>query len=96
MLKLHPLDSPRHYEDSQIKIMLGQTPWELILLNHLKSNKIKNKNLMSISSTALAYTLMFFNKILEEKNIKCIFLWELFPTPFNKSAESFYNTIENF
>jgi hypothetical protein len=96
ILKLHPFDKNiALYKKLNLKILKenSQTPWEIIVYNHILNKKFHEKSLLTIGSTSLCNTHLFFSKILENSNIKYKLLCDLFNTPFNKATKEFYNNL---
>lgn len=95
IIKIHPFDKNIDlYKELNIKILTcnSQTPWELIVFNHIMRNKFNNKTLMTIGSTSLCNTHLFFSNC-EKNNINFQILSKLFYTPFNKRIEKFYTNL---
>ena len=97
VLKLHPFDKNielyRNIGLDTLEID-SQTPWELIVYNHIINKNFNKKNLLTIGSTSLSNTYLFFHKILND-SIKFKLLSNLFNTPFNKDTEQFYNNLSS-
>lgn len=95
ILKIHPFDKNKSlYEKLNIKILEcdTQTPWELIVFNHLIHNKFNNKTLMTIGSTSLCNTHLFFSDC-KKNNINFKIMSNQFYTPFNKRVNDFYRNL---
>lgn len=95
ILKLHPFD--KHislYKKLGLKVleMDSQTPWEIIVYNHILNNKFNTKNLLTIGSTSLCNTYLFFHTSLN-CDIKFKILSNLFYTPFNDATKQFYDNL---
>lgn len=97
VLKLHPFDkSIELYKNLGLKILEAdsQIPWELIVYNHIINRRFNKKSLLTIGSTSVSNTYLFFDKILSD-SIKFKLLSNLFYTPFNKDTEQFYNNLNS-
>lgn len=95
VLKLHPFD--KHvllYKKLGLKVLEtdSQIPWEIIVYNHISNNKFNTKNLLTIGSTSLCNTYLFFHTTLNN-NVKFKILSNLFYTPFNKATKHFYDNL---
>lgn len=92
ILKLHPFDKNTElYKNLGLKILdeNNQIPWEVIVYNHILNTQFNKKTLLTIGSTSLCNTYLFFQKNLNT-NIKFKILCDLFNTPFNESTKKFY------
>lgn len=97
IFKIHPFDkNVILYKELNIKILScnTQTPWELIVFNHLMHNKFNNKTLMTIGSTSLCNTHLFFSDC-KKNNTNYKILTNLFYTPFNQRINNFYTRLSS-